>query len=193
MKRLVQTLGAALAAFLALAMAQEWSLFASAWFGDPGGREELPTAERQAATDTVHLLLSLMRHLYLSGGDPRFAERLPAADGLVEEMLEDVAYLGRNHRVEDPELRSFEVLSVEELEEGRLEVETRELWTFRVLWAVSGEEAEPARVRVVYGRYLLERRGAGWQVEGWDFAEAAGGAEAGPEAAGPPGIGGRRG
>lgn len=171
MKRLAQTLGAALAAFLVLAVAQEWSLFSSAWFGDQEEGDELPAAERQAAVDAVHLLLSLMRHLYLSGGDPRFTERLPAADGLVEEMLEDVEYLGRNHRVEDPELRGFEVRGVRELEDGRLEVETRELWVFRVLWAVGGEEAEPARVRVVYGRYLLERQATGWRVVGWDFVE----------------------
>ncbi|KKK98648.1 hypothetical protein LCGC14_2640660, partial [marine sediment metagenome] len=44
--------------------------------------------ERKAAADTVYEMLTLMEHFYGSGGDRRFAERMPASATVVDEMIE---------------------------------------------------------------------------------------------------------
>jgi len=175
MKRLLQILGVAFALFMVVAVADEWSFFSAAWFGAPAETgQKLSEDERRAAADTVATLLSLMRHYYLSGGDPRFAERMPASAGLIEELRSDVDYLARNHRVQESELERLVVLSVEPVGEpggaggvDRVEVRTREQWRFRVLWAKDRSVAEPARERTVAGLYYLVRATAGWRVEGW--------------------------
>lgn len=179
MRRLLQILAVAFLLFMVVAVADEWRFFSSAWFGAPAeGRRTLWEEDRRAAADTVATFLSLMRHFYVSGGDPRFAERMPASDGLIEELRSDVDYLARNHRVQEPDLERLVVLSVEALGEGgggarggdgldRVEVKTREEWRFRVLWAKDGSPAEPARERTVDGLYYLARTSAGWRVEGW--------------------------
>lgn len=170
MKRLLQILLVAWVVFMGVAMAQEWRFFAEAWFGDGDAAGALAEAERREAADTVVRMLSLMRHLYRSGGDPRFAERMPASPGLLDELRADVDYLARNHRIQDPELENLVVLAVERLDpQGgeRLEVRTRERWVFRVLWAADGAAAEPPRRRTVEARYVLVPSGTGWRVEGW--------------------------
>lgn len=178
MKRLAQILGVAFLLFMVLAVAQEWSFFGPAWFGAGFGPAEqapstLPEADRRAAADTVANLLSLMGHFYSSGGDPRFAERMPASPGLLDELRSDVDYLARNHRIQDPELERLVVLSVEPMGPGgdgaaeRVEVKTLEHWRFHVLWAKDGTPAEADRERTVRGTYLLVHTGTGWRVEGW--------------------------
>lgn len=169
MKVLVKILLGGFAAFMVLAIAEEWDFFSSAWFGPaqeaPAGLSE---EDRRAAADTVHLALTLMGHFYTSGGDPRFAERMPVSQGILEEMSADVDYLGRNHRVQEMDLERLEILSVQPLDEGRLEIRTREFWTVRYLWATGGREVEPARTYGAHGRYLLSRDDRGWRVEAWE-------------------------
>ena len=101
MKALGKILLGGFVVFMGLAITEEWGMFSSAWFGESEPEASLTDEERKSAADAVHLTLSLMRHLYLSGGDPRFAERMPAARGIVEEILADVRYLARNQRVQD--------------------------------------------------------------------------------------------
>jgi len=177
-KRLVQILLVALVVFMVLAVAQEWRFFASAWFG--AGEQapaKLTETDRRAAADTVATLLSLMGHFYASGGDPRFAERMPASAGLIDELRSDVDYVARNHRIEEPELERLVVLSVEPSGPSgapgasagidRAEVRTLERWRFRIHWAADGTPAEADRVRTVHGRYYLVRSSGAWRVEGW--------------------------
>ena len=172
MKVLLKILGGGFLAFMVLAIADEWSFFAEAWFGaEEVSIAELSEKEQKAAADTVHLSLNLMRHLYLSGGDPRFADRMPASDGLKEEMLADIVYLGRRHLVQDPELLRMDVMSVEPLGADRVELTTRELWRFRVLRAEGGGEVEPPHTRAVEAAYLVTRGGSGWRVESWRLEE----------------------
>jgi len=179
-KNLLKILGAGFVVFMVLAIADEWAFFSAAWLG--GGEEvaiELPEAERKAAADTVHLTLNLMRHLYLSGGDPRFADRMPASDGVKEEMLADITYLGHRHLVQDPDLQRLDVVSIEALAQDRLELRTRESWRFGVSRADGTGEVEPPRSRTVEATYLVVRGGAGWRVESWRLMEpeaSAGGA-----------------
>jgi hypothetical protein len=178
-KALLQILLAGFVAFMGLAIAQEWEMFSSAWFGEPEPRVTMTDEENKAVSDTVHLTLSLMRHLYLSGGDPRFAERIPAAQGIVEEVLADVKYLARNRRVQDTELIRLDVLAVDPLAEGRAEVRTRERWQVRVRWAHGGGEAAPPRLHELHGRYLVVLGGKGWRVEGWEIIDPDDEADAG--------------
>jgi hypothetical protein len=167
-KALVKILLGGFVVFMSLSIAQEWEFFSSAWFGEPAPTAPLTDDERKGAADAVHMALSLMRHLYLSGGDPRFAERMPAAGGIVEEIQADVRYLARNQRVQDPELLRLDVTDVERLGEDRVEVRTRERWHVRVRWAHGGGDAESPRKPTIHGRYLVVRGGKGWRVEGWE-------------------------
>lgn len=172
MKNLLKILAGGFVLFQVLAIAQEWDYFATAWFGLVEEPEALSEEERQEAAGAVYLTLSLMRHLYASGGDPRFADRMPASQAVLAEMLSDVEYLERNRRRQDPVLEHLEVLAVDELAPGRVEVRTRERWAVRVLWAEGGTDAEPPRSQLVHGKYLVARRGEEWQVEGWDLTGA---------------------
>jgi hypothetical protein len=168
---LLAILGGGFLLFMVLAIAQEWELFANAWLGEEAAPPELAEEERRGAVDAVQLTLSLMRHLYLSGGDPRFAERMPAAPVLVEEMLADVDYLARNHRLQDPLLEHLEVTAVAPLEERTVEVRTREHWRFTVTSSADRRQAEAPRTQVMHARYRVTRGDAGWRVEGWEIVD----------------------
>jgi hypothetical protein len=171
-KSLLKILLVGFAAFMTLAIADEWSYFTSAWFGEEQSQApELPEEEQKAAADAVYLTLSLMRHLYASGGDPRFAERMPAGEGLVEEMMADIDYLARNRRLQNPELLRLEVLSIEPLGEDRVEIASREEWRFALSHA-TGAEAVPPRSQTLQAKYLVVRSAQGWRVEGWEMLES---------------------
>jgi len=168
-KGLLAILAAGLVAFMAIAMAQEWETFASAWFGDGAAASRLDEPERKAAADAVHLVLNLLGHLYASDGDPRFADRIPAAQGIVDEALADIDYLKRNHRRQEPELLRMEVTGVEELGPERVEISTVEYWVVRTVWITGEGPSDPPRAQVVRARYLVVRGGQGWRVEGWEI------------------------
>jgi hypothetical protein len=170
-KTLLKILAVALPVFLALAIIQEFEFFASSWFGSTEPPPELSEEQREAAGDAVYMMLSLMRHLYTSGGDSRFAERMPASDGIIDEMIADIEYLSRNHRRQDPELKRLQVTAVEPLAEDRVAVRPRELWSFRFLWTIRTGESDPPRIQVLHSRYLVVRDQGGWRVEAWGFDE----------------------
>lgn len=180
MRGLLRIVPVAFVLFMVLAVAQEWRFFSASWFGTGVEEERLTEEDRRQAADTVVRTLSLMRHFYLSGGDPRFADRMPVSSGLLEELRTDVDYLARNHRLQDPELQRLQVLAVERVAsagDDRVEVRTRERWTFRVLWASDGSSAGGPRRRTVEGRYFLVRSGTGWRVEAWQPIAEESGAE----------------
>ena len=172
MKNLLKILLPGFAAFMVVAIVQEWDFFYTSWFGGASPVPlELSEFDRQGAEQAVGMTLAVMRHFYASGGDARYAERLPASDGIIEEMRADIDYLSRNRRRQDPEIKRLEFLTVTPLAEDRVELRTRELWQVRFLWAATGAEAEPPRVQVLHSRYLAVRGPQGWQVEGWAFDE----------------------
>lgn len=169
-KNLLAILLGGFVAFQALAIAQEWEIFGAAWFG-LGGKpeEELSQEELQAAADAVTLTLSLMRHFYASGGDPRFADRMPAGEAVLSELRSEVEYLDRNHRRQLLTLEDYEVTAVEPRGKNRVEVRTREHWSVHTLLISDGREVDPRRASRLQGTYAVVRQGHAWRVEGWDF------------------------
>lgn len=197
MRALVKIVLGGFLAFMVLAVAQEWEFFSSAWFGKEERAATLSAAERDGAGQALYLYLQVSSHYYASGGDPRFADRLPASEGVVDELRDDVDYLRRNGRYQDPKLARMEIVSAEPLEGGQVELQTREWWHVRTLWIDDGRESDSPRVFKSFGRYLLEPGPAGWRVEAWEplredpgmksvAAEPASAAGPDPRAASPP-------
>lgn len=168
MKPLLKILLGGLVVFMALAIAQEWEFFSQSWFGADEPAAELTPEDRQDAVQAVELTLDLMRHLYASGGDTRFADRMPTSAGVLEEMLADIDYLTRNRRRQDPKIERVDIKAVELLGTGSVEVRTRELWSIRFLWSDGSGESDPHRVEVVRSRYLVTPGSTGWIVGGWE-------------------------
>ena len=169
MKDLVKILIIGLLVFMALALVQERQVFLSTWFGgDVQPAPEVAEDDRRAAEDTVSNMLSMMRHLYSSDGDPRFAERMPAGQVVIDELMEDITYLRRNHRRQDPRLMRLVVDEVTVAGSGRLRVRTTEHWVIRILWIDGNTEAERPHSMIVHGVYRLARDTAGWKVMWWD-------------------------
>ena len=179
MKGLLQILLGGFAVFMVLAMAQEWQVFSSSWFGGVEPTVEAPEADRKAASDTVHQVLTLMEHLYASSGDARFAERMPASESVIGEIRADIDYLVRNHRRQEMELRRLEIASIDPLSENALEIRTREYWNYRVIVFVGAEEPGPLQHQLTHGKYLVVRGSKGWRVARWELAEPPEGAEPG--------------
>ena len=168
MKILFKTLLGGFLVFMVLAMIQERDFFAQAWFGKAEPGVEVPYEDLVEASDAVRMSLSLMQHFYMTEGDPRYAERMPVAEWVIDEMRQDIVYLSRNHRLQDATLQQMEILSVEALEVDRVEIVTREFWTIRMVRSGSGIETDAAKSHVAHSRYLVGRTGQGWRVDSWD-------------------------
>jgi len=182
-KALLKILAGGTALFIAVAVVQEWSQFGPAWFGSAETRATMSEGEKKAAADTVYQMLTLMEHLYASGGDPRFAERMPTSEVVRQEIQADLEYLRQNRRRQEMTLDRLEITGIEAPAADRVQIETRETWSVRIAWEGEGAVAESGHGRRVYGTYRLTRDDRGWRVEGWDPsvpwrpAEQAGGSE----------------
>jgi hypothetical protein len=169
-KTFLKILGVGLAAFMTLAIAQEWQYFSATWFGRSAPAEAVSDEDLDAAAGTVREVLVMMEHLYGTGGDPRFAERMPVSRTVMDRMLADVEYLRRNHRRQEPRLQKLEISAAESLGPGRVEIRTREYWIHRIFWLVGdGAEAEPPHSQVITAKYLLSKGPQGWRVDAWSF------------------------
>jgi hypothetical protein len=172
MKALVKILLAGFVAFMVLAVGQEWDFFSSAWFGNgDSGAAAVSELDQQAAEEAVLSSLTVMRHFYASGGDDRFAERMPASEVFIREMAEDVEYLMANRRLQDPELKHLETLGIRALSADQVEIRTKEIWLVRTLWIDGSGEADPAEWQVLHARYLVGRTPVGWMVQAWEISE----------------------
>lgn len=134
-----------------------------------------PTAEERAEAErTVHELLALVRHLHGSGGDPRFAERVPAAPEVVDELLREIAWVRHQGWIEELQLARLELSPAERTEDGALELGAREFWIARRR-PVADAAAEPRlSSSVLATRYRLEREGGRWRVVEWRHEAASG-------------------
>lgn len=169
MKALAAVLLGGTLLFMGVAIVQQWDFFASAWFGRASAAPALTPDERRAAAETVREFLALVAHLQRSGGDPRFAERLPAAPAVVDELRVELDYLARNRRVQQLVLHRLDVTGVDPKGGERAEVRTRELWTAHTLWAGDGRPAEAPRSAQLAVKYLLAPAAGGWRVEAWEL------------------------
>lgn len=130
----------------------------------PATPEALPVPARAQVEAAVRQFLSLSRHLEASGGDPRFAERLPAAPEVTDEILAGVRFARSQGRVETPELVRLDVLGAAPLRAGLVELTTREYWVVRAHALSGGADLGSPRAAVVAWHYVLARRGGGWAV-----------------------------
>jgi hypothetical protein len=168
MRGLIKILSLGLALFVAVTVAQEWDYFSSRWFG--GAKLEIgPEGTEAEAVEAVRSTLALMAHFYSSGGDTRFAERMPAGPELIEEFQADVDYLAKNRRIQDPRLQKLELRSIRPAGEGVLAVSTREFWIHRTFWNDGEGESDPPRSEILFVRYQLVRDNVGWLVLGREF------------------------
>ena len=168
MKGLLNILAGGFLVFMVVAVADEWDFFSTAWFGASKPKAVVADADRKDVEATLQLFHRISGHYYGSGGDPRFAERLPALEGVVRELQADVTYLRENGRKQELVLGRLDVLSVELLGEGRFEARTREYWHVSTLWIKDGSLAGPPVVVKSLGRYLVARGTQGLRVEAWD-------------------------
>ena len=169
MSTLAKIVAGGFVVFMALAVGQEWDYFRSAWFGVEPETSEISDDDLRSAVESVRGTLVMMRHLYTSGGDSRFVERMPASEAMVREMLDDIRYLHRNRRVQDPTLRSVDVREAVAIDGDHVEVHTRELWEIRTTWLDDGAPSDPPRIEVVHGLYRVLRSPSGWRVQSWDW------------------------
>lgn len=173
MKSFLKILLIGFVGFMIAAVAQEWGYFSSAWFGGSTPEPAFSDEDRSAAAEAVRQTLVLMEHLYGTGGDPRFAERMPVSPTVLAGMMDDIEYLRRNHRRQEPRLQNLQITEVKQLSSGWAEIETREYWIYRIFWITGdGAQAEPPYSQVIGGRYLVGRQSQGWRVERWELGEA---------------------
>jgi hypothetical protein len=127
----------------------------------------LSEADRKATTQAVQLFLTLSAHLRAADGDPRYAERLPAVPEVVDELMGDVQFLRRSHRVEVPKLVKVEILGLRRAGFELATVRTKEFWITR---ETTGEQSP--RSDVVFATYQLRREPGGWRVASWEIEAA---------------------
>lgn len=183
MKALVQILLGALVVFQAVAIVQEWPLFRAAWFGTPAeasATARLTDEQRQSAEAALRQYHALARHLYATAGDPRFTDRIPASQPVIDELLSDVAYLQHRGLTQQPNLVRLDVTTARALDERRVVLNTREYWVVQVVGATDRRPVEPPRSQRFDGKYLMQKQGNAWRVEQWDLAAPADVAPGGP-------------
>jgi len=143
----------------------------------------LTDADRRGATDAVQLFLTLSNHLRAADGDPRFAERLPASEEVVDELIRDLEFLRHAAREEEARLVRSEIRDVRAAGDGRATVRTKEYWVTRQLTAPSPTLPQTYS-DVVLARYAVRREAGGWRVESWHIDMDGDGGAAPPDGVG---------
>lgn len=171
MTALIRIAGGALAVFLVLGGIQEWRSLAAPLL-PPERRLELSQADRRAAAATVYRFVQLSSHLYATGGDRRFAERLPSSPALIDEIVRDARYVLHNERVQEPSLMRLDIASIESPSPDVITVGVKEYWTTRYYFKVD-HSFDAVRSDVVLVQYRLQRDAGSWRVMSWDPKEPA--------------------
>jgi hypothetical protein len=142
------------------------ALAAGAWRASSSGEGGAPAvADARAASEAVVRYLQLAAHLQRSGGDERFAERLPATREAIADLLAEGDAQARAGRSERARLVRADVRGVTRRAPDAVEVSTREYWITQGGGAGSGPERP--RSDVVEARYAVVRAPGGWRVAGW--------------------------
>lgn len=127
---------------------------------------EVSAAERTGMEDAARLFARLSAHLKGSGGDRRFAERIPAAPEVVGDLLDETAFAASLGRIEEPHLQGVEYGKALRVAAGRAQLDAREYWVTRI-HSGSGTVLE-TRSDVISVRYLVEEDRGRWTVIGWN-------------------------
>lgn len=162
MKQLLLILAVSAALFMGLAILQEWDLFHPFFLGKEAAAAPVPECppEARKALDQFNTLLP---HLYLFGGDPRFFDRLPASERVKQAIAEDLDYLARTGIVQVMDRREFDVLDQRPLQGGAWEVRTEETWALHYE-SPKGERFSDDKTWTVVWRYVLHKSVGGWEV-----------------------------
>jgi len=174
LKGFLKIVGVGAVLFMATAMIQEWRVFVGAWTGAGVTRPAVQDGEPKdtQVEDTVRRYVSMARHFYQTGGDRRFAERIPASPEVVQELVDDVAYLAKNKRRQEDRLVALDVLHTSRPAENRARVRTRERWEARTRGLDESGAADPMVAQVIFVEYWLQREGSKWQVSRWELIDA---------------------
>ncbi len=166
MKNLIKILVIGGVLFTVVCIVQDWRNFFRV--GQDSALSDDAELEAEL-TNTIQQFVEIARHVYQSGGDARFAERLPASEAVIAELMNEIAYLKKNGRVQLSRLARFEVLEVERVAENRAIVRTAEDWVVYMADSRSGARFDPDHLHSVHAEYRLARRGPAWQVAQWDL------------------------
>ena len=168
MRNLLKIILGALVAFMALAITQQWGYFSSVWFGEVAESPQISDGDLVAATDAVREILVLLEHFYGTGGDPRFAERIPVSPQILRDLQADIQYLRHNRRRQEPRLQGLEIVDASPAGPDRVTVTTKEYWIHRIFWLdEGGDEAEPPHSQVITGTYHMRKQSQGWWLDRW--------------------------
>jgi hypothetical protein len=153
----------AAAAVLGLGLALLAAAAASAVLGERSSASWLDAAAREGAVEAARRFAALSAHLQGSGGDPRYAERLPADEPVVADALAEAEFARHAGRVEEPRLIRLEAVEVRAAGTDVAEVRAREFWVTRT----AADGREELRSDVVNVAYLVRREGSGFRVASW--------------------------
>ena len=169
MKALLSILLVSAVIFIGIAMAQEWQVFASAWFGYRPEVPPISETDQKESAESLRHYLTLTGHLYRSNGDTRFLERLPAAPRVTDELMADIVYLRHNGRYQEPSLERLECDEFRLLAPESIEIVTREFWIIRTRSLVDGKETDPVLSGIIRARYRMAKEASGWKVQAWEL------------------------
>lgn len=177
MKTFLAIVAGAVVSFQLVAIAQEWDVFASAWFGaTPSSvpQRQVTPGDRASAEQLLKEFHALARHLYASGADPRFGDRLPASPAVVGELLADIAYLQHSGMAQEPRLMRLELVDVKPFGAASLVASTREYWVTQLYTSPGHVRVGEPRAQVVFGAYRLDLEAGRWRIGEWDLGEPTG-------------------
>jgi len=152
------------------------ALAGAAWRASSEPAPTVSQRDRDGAIAAVRSFVSLSTHLRSSGGDERFADRIPADRAVVSELVTDVE-LGRRGGREEEESRlvRVDVRDVRPSLAFLVEVRTKEYWVTR-----SRPGGADVRSDVLLVRYVVRRDGGAWKIADWDLELGADAQEGGP-------------
>jgi len=152
------------------------ALAGAAWRVSAGPeRPTVPQRDRDGAIAAVRSFISLSTHLRGSGGDERFADRIPAYPAVVAELMTDVERGRRRGREEESRLVRADVRDVRPSLAFHVEVRMKEYWVTR-----SSPGGADVRSDVLLVRYFVRRDGGAWKIADWDLELGADAQEGAP-------------
>ena len=143
-------------------MFQEWDAFQPLFSGP--SKSSPPAGCPKEAKQALQDFCTLLSHVYMSGGDVRFLDRLPASDPIKEEITLDLKYLSRNGRYQQMDLHKQTIDSESAPAADACTFEAKEYWIVRYLDLQRRALEEKPTVMVTSWRYILRKTAAGWEV-----------------------------